>query len=117
MRLIAEQQASLGKLQQLVVEHVLFESRLDASTVDTPTAAAASDMVAAIDAPNVVSPAYETPSDPDVGRSTEPEPVPGAPASTPPESGPALSDPPDTTPPAFEGIAFSFSSPCSNSLD
>jgi hypothetical protein len=54
LRLIAKQQASLGKLQQLVVEHVLNESRLDPSTVSCPPAPAASDLVTEIVASNVV---------------------------------------------------------------
>jgi hypothetical protein len=78
---------------------VLAESQPDSSTIHTPPAPAASDLVAAIDASNVVSPANETPSDPDVARSTEPEPVHAALDSTPPESGAVLSDPPETTPP------------------
>ena len=55
LRLIAEQQASLGKLQQLVVEHVLNESQLDTSTVSCAAAPAASDLVTEIVASNLVS--------------------------------------------------------------
>jgi len=76
--LIAEQQASLVNLQQLVVAHVLSESEPGPWTVNTPLAPAASDAVAAIDASNVVSPAQEAPSDTDVVRSPEPEPIPAA---------------------------------------
>jgi hypothetical protein len=100
LRLLAEQQASLVKLQQLVVEHVLADSQPDSSTIHTPPAPPASDLVAAIDASNVVSPAQETPSDPDLARSTESEPVPAAPDSAPPESGAVLSELPDTTTPS-----------------
>jgi hypothetical protein len=52
LRLIAERQASLAKLQQLVVEHVLSGSQLDPSTVNTPLAS--SDVVAAVVSPIVV---------------------------------------------------------------
>jgi hypothetical protein len=99
LRLIAEQQASLAKLQQLVVEHVISQSQPGPSTVNTSPAPAASDLVGTRDAPNVVSSADEVPSDPDVVRLTEPEPLPAALASTPPESGAVLPDPPDATPP------------------
>ena len=99
LRLLAEQQASLVKLQQLVVEHVLSESRLDPSTVNTPPVSAAKDPVAAIDARNGVSTTCEIPSDTDVARTTEPEPVPAALTSAPPESGALVTDPPDATPP------------------
>jgi hypothetical protein len=94
LRLTAEQQASLAKLQQLVVEHVLSESQLSFSTGDTWPAPAplASDLVVAIDAPNVVSSADEVPSDPDVVRLPEPEPVPAASATTSAESGTVLSE-------------------------
>ena len=102
MRLIAEQQASLVKLQQLVVEHVLSESQLDPSTVNTPPASAAEDPVAAIDARNGVSATREIPSDTDIARTTEPEPVPAALASAPPETGALVSDPPDTQQPPKE---------------
>ena len=97
LRLIVEQQASLAKLQQLVVEHVLSESQPGLSTADTSSAPAASDLVAKRDAPNVVPSADEVPSDPDVAPSTQTEPVPAAPASSPPESGAVLSNPPATT--------------------
>jgi hypothetical protein len=106
LRLIAEQQASFVRLQQLVVEHVLSESQPGFSTVNTPPAPAASHPVAATDVSNAAPPAYHTTSDPEVVRSTEPEPVPAAPASTPLESGAALSDPPETVPPPPGGIAF-----------
>src|SRR5262245_16121704 len=86
-------------LNQLVVEHVLSESRLDPSTVNTPPAAP-SGAVAASDARNGVTLACERQSDPDVVCSTEPQPVPAVPASTPPASGPVLSDRLDATPPA-----------------
>ena len=99
LRLIAEQQASLGKLQQMVIEHVLSETQLDLTTVTTWSTPASRDLVAPIDAPNVDPPAYETPTDTDVVPSTEPEPTPALPASTRLESGAALSDPPDATPP------------------
>jgi hypothetical protein len=98
LQLLAEQQASLVRLQQLVVEHVLSESQLDPSTVNTSSAPAASDLVAAIDASNVFSPAYERPSDTEVVRSTEPEQAPAALASTPAESGALVSDPLVATP-------------------
>ena len=109
LRLLAEQQASLVKLQQLVVEHVLSESQLDPSMVNTPPAPAASDT--AKDASNVVSATNETQSDPDVVRTTEPEPIPAALASTPPESGAALSDPPDITAPPPEELPSPPSAP------
>jgi hypothetical protein len=97
LRLIAEQQASLGKLQQLVVEHVLSGSQGERSTA--VTSPAPSQLVAAIDTSNVVSLEDEVPSDPDVVRAAESEPVPAASTSTPPESGAVLSGPPDTNPP------------------
>jgi hypothetical protein len=99
LRLIAEQQASVVKLQQLVVEHVLSEFEPGPSTINTASARAATDLVAATDASNVDSPAYETPADMDVVRSTEPEPIAAARAPTQTETGAALSDPPDATPP------------------
>ena len=101
LRLIAEQHASLGKLQQLVVEHVLSESQPGPSTVNT-SPPAANDLVATRDAPNTVPSADEVPSDPDVVRSTQTEPVPAASASTSPESGAVLSNPPATTSPPPE---------------
>jgi hypothetical protein len=99
LRLIAEQQVSLGKLHQLVVEHVLSESQLCLTMVNTSWAPAATDPVLAIDTPNVVSPPLETPSDPDVVRSTEPEPIAATRAPTATESGAAVSDPSDAIPP------------------
>ncbi|HLZ30478.1 MAG TPA: hypothetical protein VKV73_24435 [Chloroflexota bacterium] len=104
LRLIAEQQASFVKLQQLVVEHVLSESQPGFSTVKTPPAPALSHPVAATDVSNAAPPAYHTTSDPEVVRSTEPEPLHAAPASTPHESGAALSDPPQTVPPPPEEL-------------
>jgi hypothetical protein len=103
LRLIAEQQASLGKLQQLVVEHVLSESEPGPSTVDA-SSAAANDLVTTIDATNVVSSAHSTPSDPDLVSPTEPGAVPAVPTSTPPDSGAAFPDPPETTPPPPEEL-------------
>ena len=104
MRLIAEQQASLAKLQQLVVEHVLSEFQPGPSTIKTSLAPPPSDLVAAVDAPSVVSPADEVPPDPDVVRLAEPEPVPAAPASTLSDGGSVLSDPPATTSPPPEEL-------------
>jgi hypothetical protein len=98
LRLITEQQVSVVKLQQLLIEHVLSESQLDPSTVNSPPAPAGNDQVTATHASCGVSPANEVASDPDVARSTEAEPVPAAPASTPPESGAVISDPTDTQP-------------------
>jgi hypothetical protein len=100
LRLIAEQQASLVKLQQLVVEHVISESQPDPSTVNTPPAPPATDLVAEMGALIVVSPAHDLPCDTDVVPSTEPEPASATAASTPLESSAALSDLPDTPPPS-----------------
>jgi len=102
---------SLRRLQQLVVEHVLSESQRGLSTVNTSSAPAASDLVARIDASNCVSPAHDLPSDPEVVRSTEPEPVPVAPASTQAESGAPLSDPLDATPPPPKEVPSPFPTP------
>jgi hypothetical protein len=102
LRLLAEQQASLAKLQQLVVEHLLSESQPGPSSVNTSPAT--TDPVAPIDASNVVGPADETPSDQKVVGSTEPEPSPAETASTPPEGEAVLSDAPDTTPPRPEEL-------------
>jgi hypothetical protein len=109
LRLLAEQQASLGKLQQLVVEHVLSESEPGPSTVNT-SSAPASDLVTAIDASNVVSSAQEKPSDAEVVRSTEPEPIVAAGAPTPAASGPALPDSAEATPPPPAELPSSSSS-------
>jgi hypothetical protein len=103
LRLLAEQQASFVKLQQLVVEHVLSESQLGNWTVNTSSAPAGSDLVAEKDAANVDSPAYETTVDTDVVPSTEPEPTPALPASTPPDRA-VVSDPPETTPSPLEEL-------------
>jgi hypothetical protein len=110
LRLIAEQQGTLVKLQQLVVDHVLSESQPRASTGDTRPARAARDLVVELDASEVVSPARQTPSDPDGVRSTQPEPGPGPPVSTPPE-GAGVSDPSETTPPPPEESPSPHSAP------
>jgi hypothetical protein len=104
MRLIAEQQASLASLQQLVVEHVLSESQPGPSTVNTSSAPTASDLVATRDTPNVVPSADEAPSGPDIVHSTKPEPIPAVLASSPPESRAVVSDPPATTAPPPEEL-------------
>jgi hypothetical protein len=54
LRLIAEQQATLGKLQQLVVEHVLGENRPDPATGGMPVAQAGNDSVVAAPFPIVI---------------------------------------------------------------
>jgi hypothetical protein len=99
--LLAEQQATLVKLLQLVVEHVLSESRPDPPTIDTPVVRT-DDPVIAPPVSTVISPTTETvaPSNLDIVSSSEREPVATAPALSPPESGASLLDPPESTPPA-----------------
>jgi hypothetical protein len=71
-QLLAEQQAALGKLQQLVVEDVLSENRPDPPTVDTLEVPEASDSAVAPPVSVVISPTPETvaPPNPDGVLST-----------------------------------------------
>jgi hypothetical protein len=103
LRLIAEQQATLGKLQHLVVEHVLGETRPDSAPGSTQVAHAANDLVVAAASPPIVMqhmPETRTPTAQDDISTTESEPdnpPPGDP--TPPGNGAALPDAPAATPP------------------
>jgi hypothetical protein len=104
LRLIAEQQATLVKLQQLVVEHVLAESRPGPTPGVVVVAPAVTD--AASD-PMVVPPQPATlaPADQHQATSSEPEAVPSPAASTKPEKGAALPDAPAAIPPPPEESA------------
>ena len=103
LRLIAEQHATLVKLQQLVVEHVLVESRPGPTPGVVVVAPAATD--AASD-PMVIPPQPATlaPADQGHATSSEPEAVPSPAASTKPvlENSAALPDAPAAIPPAPE---------------